>query len=88
MKSIRIRKTSVVLSVLEPQTPLGHNRDCHPTGLGQFNSRGEYSDPHAASSVVVIIFVSISLHDGYTIRPACRICKQETFKLEENVISQ
>ena len=36
-------------------TPLGHHTDRGPMGLGQYNSLGEYCDPHTASSVFLIL---------------------------------
>ena len=36
-------------------TMLGHHTDCGPKGLGQYNSLGEYCDPHTASSVFLIL---------------------------------
>ena len=35
-------------------TPLDHNTDCGPVGLGQYYSLGEYCGPHTASSVSFI----------------------------------
>ena len=53
--------TSLFLSLYTPQrqysghnSPLGHHTDCGPTGLGQYNSIGEYCGPRTASSVCLI----------------------------------
>ena len=36
-------------------TPLGHNTDRDPMGLGQYNSLGKYCEPHTASPVFLIL---------------------------------
>ena len=36
-------------------TPLDHHTDRSPMGFGQYDSLGEYYDPHTASSVSYII---------------------------------
>ena len=46
---VKIRNTSE--AVLGPQYTLGHHTDHGPVGLGQYDSLGEYCDPHTASSV-------------------------------------
>ena len=38
---------------------LGHHTDRSPVGLGQYDSRGEYCDPHTASSVFLILIFLI-----------------------------
>ena len=40
-------------------TPLGHHTDHGPMGLGQYNSLGEYYDPHTASSVFLILIFTL-----------------------------
>ena len=36
---------------------LGHHNDCGPSDLGQYNGLDEYSDPHTASSLFIIILL-------------------------------
>ena len=36
-------------------TPLGHNIDCGPMGLGQYDGLGEYCGLHTASSVFLML---------------------------------
>ena len=45
-------------------TPLGHHTDRGPIGLGQYDSLGEYCNPHTASSVFLILlfFSHFTLH--------------------------
>ena len=44
-------------------TPLGHHTDHRPTGLGQYDSLGEYYGPHTASSVFLILLGSGEISD-------------------------
>ena len=48
---VKTRNTSEVV-FRQPYTPLGHNTNCRPKDLGQYNSLGVYCDPHTASSVI------------------------------------
>ena len=43
-------------------TPLGHHTDRGPTGLGQYNSLGEYCGPCTASSVFLISLLAVDNH--------------------------
>ena len=40
-------------------TPLSHHTDPGPMGLGQYTSLGKYCGPHTASSVFLILIVSL-----------------------------
>ena len=43
-------------------TPLGHNTNCRPKDLGQYNSLGVYCDPHTVSSVFLIFISQLGMH--------------------------